>query len=47
MSKAGNISTTAKNTKVINTNVFDKAIKEDHGNLSSEDDSYFSNSEDV
>ena len=39
-------STITRSSKVINGSVFNNAIKRDAGNLSSEDDSYFSNVED-
>ena len=38
-------STVTRSNKIINDNVFDNAAKKDSGNLSSEDDSYFSNTE--
>lgn len=45
-SKAGSNSSIMKKTEIINSKVFDNAVKIDNGNLSSEDDSYFSNTED-
>lgn len=44
-SKAGVNSTVTRSNKIINGNVFDNAVRKDNGNLSSEDDSYFSNTE--
>ena len=38
-------STVMRSDKKISGNLFDNAMKEDSGNLSSEDDSYFSNTE--
>jgi len=46
LSKAGSNSTTKKSTKMINTNLFSETMKVDNGNLSSEDDNYFSDTED-
>lgn len=46
MTKADSSSVVTRSTKVINTNVFDNTRKTDYGNLSSEDDTYFSNAED-
>ena len=43
--KASVNSTVTRSNKIINANVFDKAVKKDNENLSSEDDSYFSNTE--
>ena len=39
-------SSVTRSNKVIDASVFDNPIKVDNGNLSSEDDSYFSNAED-
>ena len=44
-SKTSVNSTVTRSKKIINANVFDNAVKKDNGNLSSEDDSYFSNTD--